>query len=531
MSISLHNYEAFFLDYVEGNLTPEDVAVLMLFIEENPELQGELEAFESMSLNDGTQEGFDAKESLKKTEDDLVINASNCDDLFIAYHEGDLSAGQQGAVDAFLIKNPELQKQFDEFESVYLEADQASQFAAKPGLQHDEYAAAITAANCEFFFIAFYEGDLNTAKKAELETFLLASPHLNAAFESFANLSLEADLAIAFPVKADLEHDEYAAAISADNYEFFFIAFYEGDLNTVKRTELETFLLASPHLNAAFESFANLSLEADLAVVFSAKADLEQGKKRRGLVVPMWRYIGVAAAAAAMLLFIFRYGMPDALESPSDTIAITVVDTASVQGTNEIEPQIANIVPVDSFASDVNDTPLIAVEDEHQSPIEPTPNQHNVIEQTHVPNQNLAQDGGLNPGQEQQPEKIDTMMVPIETPVLPDQNLIAAVDSNDAGDANPQETLIPQNAIAVNTEPEFQTPKELMKERLLGRIAGEDRSATDNVAVAYGNSQTEEKKFSYSRKSTKEHRSVDIKIGGFSLTQKKRTGAVTNSTP
>jgi hypothetical protein len=123
------------------------------------------------------------------------------------------------------------------------------------------------------------------------------------------------------------------------------------------------------------------------------------------------------------------------------------------------------------------------------------------------------------------------MMVPIETPVLPDQNLIAAVDSNDAGDANPQETLIPQNAIAVNAEPEFQTPKELMKERFLGRIAGEDRSATDNVAVAYGNSQTEEKKFSYSRKSTKEHRSVDIKIGGFSLTQKKRTGAVTNSTP
>ncbi len=48
--ITKNNYEAYLLDYVEENLSPELIAELMLFFENNPELKEDLEAFEIHEL-------------------------------------------------------------------------------------------------------------------------------------------------------------------------------------------------------------------------------------------------------------------------------------------------------------------------------------------------------------------------------------------------------------------------------------------------------------------------------------------------
>ena len=64
--INKHNYEAFFLDYYEKNLSTEEVAELMLFLENHPNLKEEFEDYEEIILEPDTTVIFENKNSLKK---------------------------------------------------------------------------------------------------------------------------------------------------------------------------------------------------------------------------------------------------------------------------------------------------------------------------------------------------------------------------------------------------------------------------------------------------------------------------------
>ena len=44
--ININNYEAYLLDLAEGELSPADEKLLMLFLEKHPELKAEHELFE-----------------------------------------------------------------------------------------------------------------------------------------------------------------------------------------------------------------------------------------------------------------------------------------------------------------------------------------------------------------------------------------------------------------------------------------------------------------------------------------------------
>ena len=48
--ISRNNYEVFFLDYLEGKLSEEELGMLRTFLEFNPDLAVELEGMEQMRL-------------------------------------------------------------------------------------------------------------------------------------------------------------------------------------------------------------------------------------------------------------------------------------------------------------------------------------------------------------------------------------------------------------------------------------------------------------------------------------------------
>ncbi|MCK4662213.1 MAG: hypothetical protein KAT68_05070 [Bacteroidales bacterium] len=84
--INQHNYEAFYLDYLEGNLSAEATAQLFLFLENNPVLKSELEEFELIELNANLEIKFD-KETLQQN-----INKSNVEDYIIASIENEIEA-------------------------------------------------------------------------------------------------------------------------------------------------------------------------------------------------------------------------------------------------------------------------------------------------------------------------------------------------------------------------------------------------------------------------------------------------------
>lgn len=102
MNINRNNYEAFFIDYIDGNLSAEMTAELFLFLETNPDLKEELEGLESFSLPEN-EEQFPSRDALKRG----AINAENLSWYLAASTEHDLSAVEQKQLDEYLLKNPD----------------------------------------------------------------------------------------------------------------------------------------------------------------------------------------------------------------------------------------------------------------------------------------------------------------------------------------------------------------------------------------------------------------------------------------
>jgi len=88
--ITRKNYEAYLLDYVEGNLSPELIAELMLFLEQNPDLKEVLEDFEIHKLEPVEDLGFDKTRLKKETG---IITSDNYEDFIIAEVESNRTIG------------------------------------------------------------------------------------------------------------------------------------------------------------------------------------------------------------------------------------------------------------------------------------------------------------------------------------------------------------------------------------------------------------------------------------------------------
>ncbi len=74
MKISLNNYEAFFLDFLEGNLSDQEIAALQLFLSDKPELKNDLDEMEMITLPKGEVIKSDLIEKLKVDEESGVLN-------------------------------------------------------------------------------------------------------------------------------------------------------------------------------------------------------------------------------------------------------------------------------------------------------------------------------------------------------------------------------------------------------------------------------------------------------------------------
>jgi hypothetical protein len=136
MKINRENYEAYFLDYLENNLSPELVAELMVFLEDNPDLKSELESFENIQLEPENSIRFDGKKTLmkkdlKRTEN---ISGENYEEMMVARLEGDLTRDQNEEMNAFLAKNPALKLEYNLLKQTFLTAPEI-QFEDKESLK------------------------------------------------------------------------------------------------------------------------------------------------------------------------------------------------------------------------------------------------------------------------------------------------------------------------------------------------------------------------------------------------------------
>lgn len=168
MEINKDNYEIFFLDYHEGNLSAEMQAEVVLFLQQHPEFKAEFESFEMINLPVAENVLFPDKNSLKKE----MVTKENYAHFLIGSLEGDLKKEEQLALDKFLFTNPEFKKDEQLFSMTKLTVDTSIVFDNKSVLKQAvpiaernrvAYYFAVAAAACILLLMGVYfinkEGD------------------------------------------------------------------------------------------------------------------------------------------------------------------------------------------------------------------------------------------------------------------------------------------------------------------------------------------------------------------------------------
>src|ERR1051326_5000921 len=208
MRIHKNNYEAFFLDYYEGTLTPAQVQEPMAFLEQHPYLKEEFENFENISLNEFEDEiRLENKDAMKKD----MVNDHNFEEFAIAYAEGRLSAVQEAALLDFVEKNPSFKIQLELYRKTILPVEHVD-FVNKDALKKNEDELMPVMSVKETLFISAIEGILTTGQQQQLAALLADETH-SREFELYKRTRLSADAQVVFPDRSALKRKEPARVI------------------------------------------------------------------------------------------------------------------------------------------------------------------------------------------------------------------------------------------------------------------------------------------------------------------------------
>jgi len=208
MKINRDNYETYFLDYHEGQLSPAMVKEVMLFVEMNPDLLNIFGGFRAITLVADADVVFENKSVLKKNQVFATsqINDSNYEEFMIGESEGLLNTNQLSALDEFISINPQFENDRRLFSLAHLTTDSEVVFEAKELLKQKAIPVGlITAATYETFFAREPEGDLNMEEKRLLADFMQYNPHLEQERNLYKQTFLVADSAIVFENKNQLK--------------------------------------------------------------------------------------------------------------------------------------------------------------------------------------------------------------------------------------------------------------------------------------------------------------------------------------
>ena len=140
MKITVHNYEALCLDYFEGQLQAEEVAELLLFLEQHPELKEGFESFEWVALSP-INVPLPNKEKLKKywLNESSIQSGFHRELLFAQSIEGELTPFEEEQLQSILTDNPQYLPEYNLYKRTRLVADKSIVFENKNSLKHRDF--------------------------------------------------------------------------------------------------------------------------------------------------------------------------------------------------------------------------------------------------------------------------------------------------------------------------------------------------------------------------------------------------------
>lgn len=203
VDITLDNYEAFFLDFAEGNLSEAERHAVLQFVEYHPELKDELEEFEIISVADADTPSADWS-NLKKTE----VDAKEA--LYFKAVENDLSDAEKSTLDSLLTEE-ENQRDFKAWQLTKIKSQGES--ISKSEIYQLGLELPIGAHNYEHFLIALGEGLLNPSQVELLKAYAGTQADGERDLKLASALQLKPAKGIFYPDKKALYKKEKRVAI------------------------------------------------------------------------------------------------------------------------------------------------------------------------------------------------------------------------------------------------------------------------------------------------------------------------------
>lgn len=122
ININRHNYEEFFLLYVDRELSASERMAVEQFVQENPDLIEEFNTLQQTLLPEDHRLEMPDKTSLYRTVTE-GINMENYTGYFLMYVDNELSKPDIEAVETFVLQHPELQALFVQLKQTQLPAE------------------------------------------------------------------------------------------------------------------------------------------------------------------------------------------------------------------------------------------------------------------------------------------------------------------------------------------------------------------------------------------------------------------------
>lgn len=121
-AINIHNYEEYFLLYVDNELSAAERKAVDAFVLAHPDLAVELDMLRQAQLSDDSV-FFEDKQSLYRSESN-EISLSNYEEQFLLFVDDELTPGAKDKVERFVLQHPELQEGFTQLKQTRLPAEQ-----------------------------------------------------------------------------------------------------------------------------------------------------------------------------------------------------------------------------------------------------------------------------------------------------------------------------------------------------------------------------------------------------------------------
>lgn len=123
MNIDRHNYEEFFILYLDNELTAEERRRVEDFAAANPDLKEELDLLLQSKLVPDTDIVFDSKEELLKHGE--TIGSHNCTEWLLLYVDHELTPAQKATVEHWISQHPIAAQELEFLQKARLQPDEA----------------------------------------------------------------------------------------------------------------------------------------------------------------------------------------------------------------------------------------------------------------------------------------------------------------------------------------------------------------------------------------------------------------------